>query len=54
MDIQFIIVAVIVLLAAGLMFRAVWKRVRSFMPKSDCGTDCGCGTSDNKSTPKKA
>ncbi|HXH69092.1 MAG TPA: FeoB-associated Cys-rich membrane protein [Pyrinomonadaceae bacterium] len=52
MNWQAIIVGVIIFLAFLYAANMVWKRVKSFSPKSACGTDCGCeAKSKEKSLP---
>lgn len=47
MDLQFVIVALIVLAALFFAGRAAVKRARSFrVSKRNCGTACGCGSDD--------
>jgi len=52
MSVQNLIVGIIIILALFYIGRIVWRRIKSFFPKSSCGTDdCGCGT---KSKPQKS
>jgi hypothetical protein len=43
MNAQYILVTLILLGAVSYASLVFWKKTRSFSPKSDCGSDCGCG-----------
>jgi hypothetical protein len=45
MDIQFMIVAVVILAALAYGGVTFARRTRAFSPKKSCGSDCGCGSS---------
>lgn len=42
MDLQTIIVAIILLLAGLYVGKMFLRKTKSFAPKGDCGSDCGC------------
>ena len=42
MNWQILIVMVIVALALLYVGANVWRKAKSFSPKGNCGTDCGC------------
>jgi hypothetical protein len=50
MNLQFLIVALIVIGALAFAGRGMLKRARSFSAKSDCGVDCGCGDKSGKAS----
>ena len=43
MSVQSITVFAIIAAAAAYGAYALWRKRRSFSPKSGCGSDCGCG-----------
>ena len=48
MDLQYLIVAFLILGAIVLAGRAAWKRTRSFSTKSGCESGCGCSAKTEK------
>jgi hypothetical protein len=42
MDLQAIFVGIIIFLAFLYTTKKIWKRIKSFSPKTACGSDCGC------------
>jgi len=42
MDWQILIVIAIIALALLFVGKNVWRKAKSFVPKGDCGADCGC------------
>jgi hypothetical protein len=52
MDIQLLIVLLVLLVAAAFAGRAIYRRSRSFSPKSSCDADCGCGGKTKKLSSK--
>jgi hypothetical protein len=42
LDIQSFIVALLLVGAFGYAGTLLWKKMRAFSAKSDCGDDCGC------------
>jgi len=52
MTFQEIIVGVIILLAGVYAGVVVWKKTRTFSPKSGCDADCGCGGIKDKTSVK--
>lgn len=51
-DLQYIIVALVLLGAFAYVARMLVRKTRSFSPKSNCGDDCGC--SPKSKTPNIA
>jgi len=51
MNLQIILVTVILVGAIAYAGAVLWKKARSFSPKSGCDADCGCGGTKDK-TPK--
>jgi hypothetical protein len=52
MDAQLLIVSLILLIAIAFAGRAIYRRTRSFSPKSGCDADCGCGGESQKLSSK--
>lgn len=48
MELQYIIVALIVAIAAGYFVRMMARKAKAFRPKESCGDDCGCGSTSKK------
>jgi hypothetical protein len=48
MDLQFIIVALIIVAAMLFAGNAVRRKIKAFKPKTDsCGAGCGCGKAES-------
>ena len=48
MDFQTVIVAIIIVFAIGFISLNLWRKVKSFSVKSDCGDNCGCDSGSTK------
>jgi hypothetical protein len=48
MEIQTLIVVLIVAAAAAYFASGMLKKAKAFRPKSECGEDCGCGSTSKK------
>lgn len=49
MTFQNIAAFLIILGALGYVGSMLWRKTKSFSPKSGCANDCGCGTESKKS-----
>ena len=43
MNLQFLIVIVLVILAVSFAANSLWRKRAAFSTKEGCGSDCGCG-----------
>jgi len=51
MTFQNIAAFLIILGALAYVGTMLWRKTKSFSPKSGCASDCGCGSESKKSQP---
>jgi len=51
MTFQNIVAFLIILGALAYVGSMLWRKTKSFSPKSGCASDCGCGSESKKSQP---